>query len=348
MRAGRGNGIGPDRVWESIPRPEAGRAWSTTACPASNIAGRGDGRCWPRTAGATPTIETPRGQRWHSSLQQHRPCPPPSNAPETPGITTRIDDLDACRSIATLTISNPRKLNIVNAVLLESLTSQLRRLAEHETLRAAVLTGGPPAPGKAASFIGGMDITEMSLLASPAAAKALIRTIHAACAAIRDLPVPVIAKVDGYCLGAGLEIAAACDLRIATRRSVFGMPEVRIGIPSVIEAALLPGLVGMGRARRLVYLAESIDAVTAERWGLVEEVVETAEELEGKVGQWAEGIAGMGGRAMRSQKRLCRVWEEEGVEEGILAGVEAFGAAFEGSAGEEARRLMGEFVGRKR
>ena len=74
--------------------------------------------------------------------------------------------------------------------------------------------------------------------------------VHRCCDAFRRLPVPVIARIDGYALGAGLELAAACDLRVASERAMFGMPEVRIGIPSVVEAALLPQLIGHGRARR--------------------------------------------------------------------------------------------------
>ena len=88
---------------------------------------------------------------------------------------------------------------------------------------------------------------------------------------------PVIARVNGYALGAGLEVAAACDLRIASSNAVFGMPEVKVGIPSVVEAALLPGLIGWGRTRELLLFGENIDAATALAWGLVEQVVAPAE-----------------------------------------------------------------------
>ena len=87
---------------------------------------------------------------------------------------------------------------------------------------------------------------------------------------------PVIARVNGYALGAGLEVAAACDLRIASSNAVFGMPEVKVGIPSVVEAALLPGLIGWSRTRELLLWGENIDAQTALAWGLVDYVVEPA------------------------------------------------------------------------
>lgn len=125
------------------------------------------------------------------------------------------------------------------------------------------------------------------------------------------------------------------------------MPEVRIGIPSVVEAALLPGLIGMGRTRRLLYLAETIGAVEAERWGLVERVVSGGEELERAVEEWVGSLVEMAPKAIRSQKRLMLGWENQSVDEGIQAGVEAFAEAFEGGA-QEPRELMGRFVNRKR
>src|SRR2546429_5874836 len=86
---------------------------------------------------------------------------------------------------------------------------------------------------------------------------------RSAIAAIRAIPVPVIARINGYCLGAGLEAAAACDLRVASDDAVLGMPEVKVGIPSVIEAALLPRLIGRGRTAQLLLLGESLVAAAA-------------------------------------------------------------------------------------
>ena len=122
------------------------------------------------------------------------------------------------------------------------------------------MTYSPPSTG----VISGGDTT--------ASAEAFIARLHGACAAIRSLPVPVIARISGYCLGGGLEVAASCDLRVASEDSTFGMPEVNVGIPSVIEAALLPRLVGWGKARELVYTGLSISAAEAVSCGLVERV----------------------------------------------------------------------------
>src|SRR6185437_12220607 len=104
-------------------------------------------------------------------------------------------------------------------------------------------------------------------------ARDFITLVHQTCDGLRRLPVPVIARIDGYALGAGLEVAVSCDLRVATTRAKFGMPETKVGIPSVVEAALIPQLIGFGRARELLMLGEIFDAATALRWGLVELVV---------------------------------------------------------------------------
>lgn len=232
-------------------------------------------------------------------------------------------------NVATLTLSNPRKLNIVSISLQDQLIQCCQELSKDDDLRVVILTGGETAEGKASSFIGGADIRELHDVSDPEQARMFITRIHNTCTALRDLPVPVIARIDGFCLGAGLEIMAACDLRLATKNSVFGMPEVKIGIASVVEAALLPGLVGMGRARRLCYLAENITAAEAERWGLVEKVVDNEAALNQAVDDWVGKIAGMGPKSIRAQKRLMQKWENSTVDEGILAGVDTYASAYE-------------------
>ena len=139
----------------------------------------------------------------------------------------------------------------------------------------------------------------------------------------------MIARIEGYALGAGLEVAAACDVRIASGTARFGMPEVKVGIPSVIEAALLPRLVGWGRARYLLYTGEIIDATTAERWGLVERVVTTS-DLDAAVETCVDAILAAGPQAIRLQKALIRDWERLNLDEAIARGVDAFAAAYTG------------------
>ena len=243
-------------------------------------------------------------------------------------------NMDA-RGVARLTVANDAKLNTLNAALLDEAIAALRELANHPGLRAAVLTG----EGERA-FIGGADIGAMAAIETPAEAEAFIRRVHGICAAIRDLPVPVIARINGWCLGAGLEVAAACDMRIAVRDAKFGMPEVRVGIPSVVEAALLPGLIGWGRTRRLLLLAETISAADALAWGLLEEVAHR-ERVDARVEAWITNLLAAGPEALRAQKALIRQWEDRPISEAIAAGITAFAASWKT---DEPKRMMRAFL----
>src|SRR5690606_31776682 len=163
--------------------------------------------------------------------------------------------------------------------------------------------------------------------------------VHRCCDAVRRLPVPVIARIQGFTLGAGLELVAACDLRIAAASARFGMPEVRLGIPSVVEAALLPGLVGWGRTRQLLLLGEVYEAEEAARWGLVERVVPDG-DLDAAVGEWLDALLLATPRAIRLQKALIRQWEDLPLTDAVRAGIDAFAAAYEP---DEPPRAMAAF-----
>lgn len=237
--------------------------------------------------------------------------------------------------IARITVANDRKLNTLGSPLLVALVEAFA--AVPEATRVVILTG----EGSRA-FIGGADITEMAKVETPAEGRAFIERVHQVCAAIRACPVPVIARINGWCLGAGLEIAAACDLRISAPTAKFGMPEVRVGIPSVVEAALLPGLIGWGRTRRLLLLGETFDAVEMERWGFLERV---ADDIDGACDEWCALVAEAGPAAIRSQKALIRAWEDLPLSQAIAAGIPAFAASWET---DEPRTMMAAFVNRKR
>lgn len=259
-----------------------------------------------------------------------------------PQVVVRIEQRDADGRVASVTISNERKLNTLNSALLEEFADRMEELAGDEALRAVVLTGA----GNRA-FIGGADIDEMARL-DAVSARAFISRLHRCCDALRELPVPVIARIAGYALGAGLELAAACDLRIAADTARFGMPEVKLGIPSVIEAALLPSLIGWGRTRQMLLLGETITSAEAAEWGLVEMVVPISESSSGAldlaVEAWVSSILQAGPRAIRLQKKLIRRWEDLPISDAVRAGVDAFAAAWET---DEPRRTMQEFLARR-
>ena len=247
-----------------------------------------------------------------------------------PDVSTSRD----ARGVATVTIANAAKLNTLNPALRRALVATIDALAADPTLRAVVLRG----EGERA-FIGGADIGVMATL-DAAGARAFITLMHACCAALRRCPVPVIARLAGWTLGAGLEIAAAADFRIAATTARFGMPEVRIGIPSVVEAALLPGLIGWGRTRRLLLTGETIDAAQALAWGLVEQAV-AADMLDRAVEHTLGNILAGGPRAIRLQKELIAAWEELPPAAAIQRGIESFVQAWDT---DEPARMMAAFL----
>lgn len=235
---------------------------------------------------------------------------------------------------AFVTIDNSAKLNVLSSPVMDEFVSRMTELSRDETLTGVVLAGAGDR-----AFVGGADIDEMAAIASPDDARAFISKVHACCAAVRDFPAPVIATIRGWCLGAGMELAAACDLRLAEGSARFGMPEVKLGIPSVVEAALLPGLIGWGRMRDLLIFGEIIDARRAFEIGLVDELIEPG-ALEAAVEARLEALLTSKPRAVRLQKALIRRWEDLPLSQAIAAGVESFAQAFETS---EPAQAMAEF-----
>jgi len=225
-----------------------------------------------------------------------------------PNIHTDVNDRGELGRVVRITVDNTAKFNILNAPLIEKLRAAIEGFHDDEALRVMILTGA----GERA-FIGGVDI------------KAMV-------------------GLDPASLGGGLEVAASCDLRVASEDSTFGMPEVNVGIPSVIEAALLPRLVGWGKAREIIYTGLSLSAAEALSCGLVERVV-AREKLDRAVEEWVEAIVNAGARATRLQKALIRHWEMLPVDRAIEKGIQAFGQAYQT---DEPRTLMKRFLERRR
>jgi enoyl-CoA hydratase/carnithine racemase len=225
-------------------------------------------------------------------------------------------------AVAFITIDNEARLNALDSELMESFVYVVEPLGHDPHLRCVVLTGA----GKRA-FVGGADVDEMARIAFPAEARAFIDKVHGCCEMVRNLPVPVIARINGHALGAGLELAASCDLRVASDNATFGMPEVRLGMPSVVEAALLPGLVGWTKAREMMLLGETFGAADALAMGLISAAV-PARNLDTAVEKLIAGIFASPPNALRLQKALMRRWENLPMRDAITAGAEAFGQAY--------------------
>jgi enoyl-CoA hydratase/carnithine racemase len=244
----------------------------------------------------------------------------------------------AAGPVAFVTVDNQRRLNCLSTPLVVGLAEAFARLGADETLRAVVLTGAGDR-----AFIGGADLNELKSL-TPETARAFIMRLHQACRAIRNCPVPVIARIGGFCLGAGLELAAACDLRAAAEAAQLGMPEVQMGIPSVIEAALLPGLIGWGKTRELLLTGAVVSAAEALAMGLVQKVA-TAADLDAAVEAWIDAIGRAPPDAVRAQKTLMNRWERASLDEAIYAGIDALSDAY---ATDEPRQAMEAFFARRR
>jgi enoyl-CoA hydratase/carnithine racemase len=253
-------------------------------------------------------------------------------------VLTRIEQRGDAGTIAFLTVNNPARRNALGIAGKRAIAAAFDTLARDEALRAVVITGAGDR-----SFIAGADIAEMRDLTAEQAEVEHTLT-HVACEAIRSCPVPVIARINGYCLGFGMELAAACDMRVGADQARFGMPEVRVGIPSGMEAVLLPRLIGWGKTCELVYTGDIIDAREAWQCGFLEKLVPAA-DLDAAVERWLAAILAGGPRALRLQKALVRDWERMPLAEAIQKGIRA---CVEARRTDEPRRMMAAFLERKR
>jgi enoyl-CoA hydratase len=211
-------------------------------------------------------------------------------------------------------------LNLFEPALIHAVRGSFDTLAADRSTRVAILVGS----GRA--FTAGMDVRVLRDL-DVARARALISDLHDAIAAVHRSPFPVIAAVNGACLGAGFELALACDLRVAAAGAVFGLPEVRVGVPSVIQAALLPPMIGPGRAAEMLLTGAPVSAATALEWGLVNRVVPD-DRVRGAAEEMATSILQAGPDAIRLQKELIVRWRESDLASAVRYGINAFATAY--------------------
>jgi enoyl-CoA hydratase len=261
----------------------------------------------------------------------------PDTAPDDL-IQVRIEDRAEAGRIAWVTVNNPAKRNTLGIPGKRAIADTFNRLAQDEQLRAAVITGAGDR-----SFIAGADLAEMKDLTVEGAEVEHTLT-HVANESIRMCPLPVIARINGYCLGFGMELAAACDLRVGVDTAKFGMPEVRVGIPSGMEAVLLPSLIGWGKSAELILTGDIIDAQEAYRCGFLQKLV-PADALDAAVEKWLASILLGGPRAIRIQKKLMRDWERMSLTDSIWQGIRA---CVEARRTDEPKRMMQAFINRKR
>lgn len=251
---------------------------------------------------------------------------------------TRFDDRGADGRVAWITFNNPEKRNAIGVAGKTRLIETLSALRHDESLRALVITGAGDR-----SFVGGTDLAEMAQF-DPSRAEASATKTHHMCDAVRTFPVPVIARINGFCFGSGMEIAACADMRVAADHARFGMPETRFGIPSGMEASVLPKLIGWGKACELVLTGDHIDAEEAHRIGYLQKRV-PYDKLDSAVEEWITSILACGPNVIRIQKRLIIDWDRLSTTEGARAGIQAFVDAYRS---DEPRKMMLAFLNRKK
>jgi enoyl-CoA hydratase len=217
-------------------------------------------------------------------------------------------------------LDRAERLNALGRPLIEQLTSTLEQAGAEAGVRGVVLAGA----GR--SFCAGVDLHEFAT-ASTDTASGLIRSLARLCRTVRRLPKPVACAVHGHCLGGALELAACCDLRVCAPDARLGMPEVGLGIPSVIDAVMLQHLIGVGRARELLLTGDPISGETAYAWGLANRlapadgVVEAAVDLIRRTTRHAPEV-------LAEQKRLHQQWLELPYERAVETSIARLVAAF--------------------
>jgi enoyl-CoA hydratase len=224
----------------------------------------------------------------------------------------RISDDDGIR---TITLDRPEVLNALTIGDLDAI-----RAAVADARRAVVLTGSGDR-----AFSAGMH-TDTFADADPASGRRIIESVGACVGAIRLAPVPTVAMIDGYCLGAALEMALACDVRVATPASRFGLPEVKLGIPSVVDAALLPRYVGLSKAKEMLLTGDMYAAADLAP-GFVNRTAPRG-ELRRATDDLLASLTAPTAEVTAAQKALIETWLNVGLQDGIETSKAVFADVF--------------------
>jgi enoyl-CoA hydratase len=181
--------------------------------------------------------------------------------------------------------------------------------------------------GPEGGLTGGLDLT-VAREFSVSDARRFLRSLRDLIRAVRDAEAVTICGCGGYALGAGLELAMACDFRVATADAALGLPEVDVGLVTGIQGGLLIRLVGLSAAKELVYTGEPVSGVEAAEMDLVNRAP-PADEYEAAVDAYVDTLAAKSPRVLREQKRVFRAWRSVGVERGIDHSLESIAACFD-------------------
>jgi len=233
------------------------------------------------------------------------------------------------QGIQTITFNRPKALNALNRELLNEFSQALEEVVSNEAIRVLVLTG---TGGKA--FVAGADINELAHL-DTLKAKVFIHRGLSVINKLAELPIPVIAAVNGFALGGGLEIAMACDFIYAAENASFGQPEIKLGIiPGYGGTQRLPRMIGPGAAKELLYTGKMISAEDARRLGIVNTVT-AAGTLMDEVMACAREMASKGRVALRAIKQTVNQGLSVDLASGLRMETDAFALCFASSDAKE-------------
>ncbi|HEY4091599.1 MAG TPA: enoyl-CoA hydratase-related protein [Luteibacter sp.] len=242
-------------------------------------------------------------------------------------------------AVRTITINRPDKLNALNRETIGELTLAFRQAQQDDAVRVVVLAG----TGEKA-FVAGADIAEMTGL-TPVQAQTFSHAGQVLMRTIEGLGKPVVAKIQGYALGGGMELAMACHLRVASEKAKFGQPEIGLGlIPGFGGTQRLTRLTGRGVALELCLLGQQIDAARAERLGIVTRVV-AAEELDASVDAIADQLAVAAPLALKGILDAVIEGGECAIDQGLAFETQGFAIAF---STEDMREGTAAFLERRK
>ena len=233
------------------------------------------------------------------------------------------------QDIDIVSLSGRGPLNLLGRKSFLNLNSQLNQCEQDPSNRVAIVIGEG---GRA--FSAGVDLHEIKDL-TPRKAESFIRALHESCGNLINLGKPTIAAIKGPCLGAGLELALSCDIRIGGEDSIFGLPEVRVGAPSVIEASLLPKTIGLGRARHLILTGNTINARQSLEYGLLDYVVSNDHQLE-KALEVSKTFNNISREVISLQKDIIAKWLELSDTDSTEYSIKSFASNFASGFPKEA------------
>lgn len=236
-----------------------------------------------------------------------------------------------------ITFNRPEKLNCLTRENLKQISQRLKKIAADESVRVVIFTGA----GEKA-FSAGMHVNEFNGL-TPQDAYELISELKEVCELIRKIPQPVVMAINGYCIGGALEMSMAADIRVAAANAVFSMPEINLGIPSVLDSVLLQQHVGLSLAKEMLLTGNSVSVKRMNQLGFLNAVVEQ-DQVRATAKEYAEELIDKPYFTIKQQKELFETWQNSSLEVAIQDSVNKFALAF---TTDIPQKRLDEFLAKK-